>query len=126
MGRKKITGRQEVLKKPTINDLYSVVEQGKDKKEKQRLTEVVDGLVASMQRYTELRERVKKFKDIKSGDSSEGARKVAHETLITNLEILVRYCKKFKIDTSWRDEIGDDRDEIGDWAVKEFFSVTRY
>ena len=48
------------------------------------------------------------------------ARTVAHEALITNLNILSRECQKKRVDNKWRSVIGLDRKQITNWALSVY------
>ncbi|MDD4477007.1 MAG: hypothetical protein PHY40_02510 [Patescibacteria group bacterium] len=44
-------------------------------------------------------------------------RRLAHNALIDNLNILSRLCKKYGYDNNWREEMGNDRERITEWAL---------
>jgi hypothetical protein len=46
----------------------------------------------------------------------DGTRTAAHNALIDALNILSRAMIKAGEDTTWRKQLGNDRQEIGDWA----------
>jgi len=48
--------------------------------------------------------------------TKEGERSRAHEAVIDSANILSRYMAKNAMDNSWRERLGADRREIGDFA----------
>ena len=49
--------------------------------------------------------------------AADEARTRAHNALISDLNIISRFCEKNKIDNSWRNVVGSDRKEITLWAL---------
>lgn len=62
---------------------------------------------------------VAKIKDEDKGEKENAdlARRLAHNALIDNLNMLSRYCVKHGLDTSWRKMVGSDRNQVRDWAL---------
>lgn len=54
--------------------------------------------------------------DRKWKQDNDKRRTAIHDVLISQFDILARYLKSQGKDTSWRDEIGDNRKRIGDFA----------
>jgi hypothetical protein len=54
---------------------------------------------------------------VKARSEMDARRTAAHNALIDALNILARNLAKQGLDVSWRDQIGDDRKETGDFAV---------
>lgn len=44
------------------------------------------------------------------------SRSMKHDAFITSLNVLARIAEKEGIDNSWRDDLGEDRKRIGDFA----------
>ena len=80
-----------------------------------REEELKHNLLLSAVRYARLRTdwRLAAVQDRRAMDA---ARTAAHNTLIDALNILSRAMVKAGEDTTWRKEVSDDRQEIGDWA----------
>jgi|GEM_PF-1348639 hypothetical protein len=97
---------------PSINRIADLVE-GSQKLEKQ-----FEKVKKSILRYAEIMQR---FLNTKSSYENIGAadqeRRLAHEALISNLNILSRWCAEERIPNNWRERIGDSRTEIGEWAL---------
>ena len=51
------------------------------------------------------------------------ARWTAHNALIDDINILSRYAKKEGLDISWRNMIGNEREQVTDWAERVFKEV---
>ncbi len=47
---------------------------------------------------------------------ADGSRSLKHDGFITSLNILSRIAQKEGVDNSWRDELGEERMRIGDFA----------
>lgn len=47
---------------------------------------------------------------------SDKSRTLKHDTLIIRLNVLIRYLDKIGRNVSWKDELGDSRKRIGDFA----------
>ena len=47
---------------------------------------------------------------------ADRVRSLTHDSFITSLSVLSRIAAKEEIDNSWREELGDDRKRIGDFA----------
>lgn len=60
--------------------------------------------------------RIRK-EDPKETENADRARRSAHEALISNLNILSRYCVKNGLDTNWRNVVGSHRNQVRDWAL---------
>jgi len=75
----------------------------------------VDKLIATGIRYSRLRVdwwMLKTHERVELGQE----RIIAHNAFISSCDILARNMKKINEDASWRQRIGDDRKEIGDFA----------
>ncbi|MFA5001089.1 MAG: DUF3232 domain-containing protein [Candidatus Paceibacterota bacterium] len=72
-----------------------------------RYIETIDALTVAKIKKDEPKER----------ERSDLARRLAHNALISNLNILNRYCLKNGLDTGWRIMIGSDRDQVKTWAL---------
>lgn len=68
---------------------------------------------ATIARFARLELEGKDREDIAQADES---RRSAHNALLSDLDILARSMNKAKLDISWRDMVGSNRDEIGNWA----------
>ncbi|MCX6714036.1 MAG: DUF3232 domain-containing protein, partial [Candidatus Vogelbacteria bacterium] len=55
--------------------------------------------------------------DAKTREEADLARRLAHNALISNLDILNRYCVKHKLDREWRNMVGLDRKQVTAWAL---------
>lgn len=49
-------------------------------------------------------------------DEKDRQRTACHDAYISNLNIFGRYFNELGLDNSWRQQIGDDRKRIGDFA----------
>ena len=65
--------------------------------------------------YTFIRNRWEMMSNEEKMDADEG-RSLKHEGFITSLNILSRIAQKEGVDNSWRDELGEERKRIGDFA----------
>ncbi len=65
--------------------------------------------------YTIIRNRWEMMSKEEKRDADEG-RSLKHDGFITSLNILSRIAQKEGVDNSWRDELGEERKRIGDFA----------
>ena len=56
--------------------------------------------------------------DIETIQESDRQRRLAHNALESWLNLLARQFVKFHLSNSWRDEIGLEREAVGEWACK--------
>ena len=56
------------------------------------------------------------FKSRKKKIHADQARTAAHNSFISSCNILARYMKNNNLESTWREEIGEDRKVIGDFA----------
>jgi hypothetical protein len=60
--------------------------------------------------------------DLETVSQADRMRSIAHDALISNLNIMSRYCAKLGIDNEWRFVLGLDRKQITAWA-REIFPI---
>lgn len=80
-----------------------------------RMTELRDDLIQDAVRYARLRVDWQ----LATGDERKQIDEVrtrAHDAFISSCNILSRAMLKNGEDVSWREQLGPDRKEIGDWA----------
>lgn len=65
--------------------------------------------------YTIIRNNWERMSREEKMDADEG-RTLKHDGFITSLNILSRIAQKEGVDSSWRDELGEERKRIGDFA----------
>ena len=65
--------------------------------------------------YTKIRNDWETMSREEKMDADEG-RTLSHDAFITSLNILSRIAAKEEIDISWREELGEDRKRLGDFA----------
>ncbi len=65
--------------------------------------------------YTGIRNKWEHMSREEKIDADEG-RTLKHDSFITSLNVLSRIVNAEGIDSSWREELGDDRKRIGDFA----------
>ncbi len=65
--------------------------------------------------YTKIRNDWERMSREEKMDADEG-RTMTHDRFITSLNILSRIAAMEDIDNSWRDELGEERKRIGDFA----------
>ena len=78
-------------------------------------TELKNGLILCAVRYARLRTDWR-LANPDERRTMETARTAAHNALIDSANILSRAMVKIGEDATWRQKLGDDRKEIGDWA----------
>ena len=54
----------------------------------------------------------------------DSTRRIAHDSLITKIDILSRICAKNGLDNNWRDMIGIGREQVTRWAINVAESLT--
>ncbi len=65
--------------------------------------------------YTKIRNDWEMMSREERMDADKG-RTLTHDSFITSLNVLSRIAAKEEIDNSWREELGDERKRIGDFA----------
>lgn len=54
----------------------------------------------------------------KDMENIDGARRSAHDSMIDQINALSRACAQAGLDNQWRNMVGSDRIQIGEWALK--------
>lgn len=80
-----------------------------------RLKDFADILIKSAIRYAHIRVEWH-FLSHEERAELEDERRIAHDTLISNCDVLARNMKNAGEDYSWRALLGNDRKRIGDFA----------
>jgi len=109
---------EEAMKKLTFEDLFVIAESAKKEGDRELLRGLVFDVLSSAKNYNEARERTRKIRGGEEEITSSKIRKIVHERLLDSLNILERNCERLGVNSSWRKKIGEERGEIGDWAVE--------
>lgn len=80
-----------------------------------RLKDFADRLIKSAIRYAHIRAEWHLSSQVEKTEL-ENERKIAHDALISNCDILARNMKTNGEDSNWRTLLGNDRKSIGDFA----------
>lgn len=84
-------------------------------------SELVKSIQESIVRYVKTIDKLSSAKikkeDPKEREEADLARRLAYNALISNLDILNRYCVKNNLDRSWRDVVGLERKQVTTWAL---------
>lgn len=72
-----------------------------------------DEAIEKMTAYADLRAH---WKITPKSERDNDARTVKHDSVISSLNQLAQVMKELKLDASWREELGDQRKRIGDFA----------
>lgn len=107
------TFQEKVL--DTYFEIKSIIEKSGDPK----LIDQLENFKKAVLRYAETIVNLSQARlgeDIEEIESSDMSRRIAHNRLESDVNILARWCARANLDTSWRDKIGLTRDEIGSWA----------
>ncbi len=90
---------------------------GIDAKTKEILHNLFEMVEESVERYANAIVRQQKdFDHREDAAQSDESRRIAHNALMDNLNILARNYRQYGLDTRWRNEIGTDRDRVREWA----------
>lgn len=86
-------------------------------------TDLLDDLEKSMLRYAAAVDRhkvsrTKRMDERKSAEQADHDRRIAHESLISDLQILYRYLNTHGIDTTEFDGIINRREDVGQFAIQ--------
>lgn len=113
----------------------------REKRQEQRLDAIAENILLEISQNTENNPELKEFfteaekailryaetvgtlaevrlADLSLVESSDQARRIAHNSLVDSLNILSRQCRKEEVSNEWRRKIGEGHDEIGDWALR--------
>jgi hypothetical protein len=88
--------------------------------QKAKLEKLVDAVRKSVLSYTRAIDRLAKHKlghDTSKIENADRMRTLAHEALMSNLNILSRQFADGDLDNSWRNDIGLDRRAVTRWAI---------
>lgn len=88
--------------------------------QKAKLEKLVDVVRKSVLSYTRAIDRLSKHKlgqDVGKIENADKMRTLAHEALMSNLNILSRQFLEADLDNSWRGDIGLDRRAVTRWAI---------
>jgi len=77
--------------------------------------EFYEDFVSKACKYTEVRMRWEFWNDSEKMAEDQG-RTIRHNAVIDAINILSRFLKSEGVETPWRDELGDGRKKIGDFA----------
>lgn len=80
-----------------------------------RLKDFSDTLIKSAIKYAHIRAEWH-FLSYEEKNELEDARRITHDALISNCDILARNMKTYGGDSTWRTLLGNDRKRIGDFA----------
>lgn len=86
----------------------------------ENLEKLFEQVIKASLRYCASRDKLSataRLKDKQAIVDSDRARRLAHNALIDNINILSRACVKDDVSAKWREELGNDRNVIGDWAI---------
>ena len=101
-----------------IEDAQSIYKRMTDaiaKCEHEAKKELWDDFVQRCFKYTLVRCKWE-FMDYQEMIDADPGRTRMHDTVIDSIEILARLAKKEGIDISWRDDLGNERKRLGDFA----------
>lgn len=101
-----------------IEDAQSIYKRMTDaiaKCEHEAKKELWDDFVQRCFKYTLVRCKWE-FMDYQERIDADPSRTRMHDTVIDSIEILARLAKKEGMDISWRDDLGNERKRLGDFA----------
>ncbi|MBR6148728.1 MAG: hypothetical protein IKQ44_10310 [Lachnospiraceae bacterium] len=101
-----------------IEDAQSIYKRMTDaiaKCEHEAKKELWDDFVQRCFKYTLVRCKWE-FMDYQERIDADPGRTRMHDTVIDSIEILARLAKKEGMDTTWRDDLGNERKRLGDFA----------
>lgn len=86
----------------------------------EKLENLFEQVIKASLRYCASRDKLAtttRLNDKQAVMDSDRARRLAHNALIDNINILSRAFVKDGVPVRWREELGNDRNAIGDWAI---------
>ncbi len=104
-----------VLKIEDAQSIYKRMTDAIAKCEHEAKKELWDDFVQRCFKYTLVRCKWE-FMDYQERIDADPSRTRMHDTVIDSIEILARLANKEGMDISWREDLGDERKRIGDFA----------
>ena len=104
-----------VLKIEDALSIYTRMAESIAKCEHEAKKELWDDFVQRCFKYTLVRCKWE-FMDYQERIDADPSRTRMHDTVIDSIEILARLANKEGMDISWREDLGDERKRIGDFA----------
>lgn len=104
----------------TANKIFNQIESNAI--HEKELTQIFEAVKKDILRYRSTIERLKQFgnggSSTKEIEEADQVRRMAHNRMVDDINLLSRQFRSKGMDNSWRREIGDTNEKIGSWVER--------